>query len=65
MTARGPDDCVTDWVIDHPTTLKVFQQYGIDYSCGGKSLSFACEEQGLEVTGVLAALHEAIVGTDK
>ena len=65
MTQLGPDNCVTDWVIEHPETLTVFQQHGIDYSCGGKSLSFACEEQGLEVDGVLEALHIAVDGTEE
>ena len=60
MTLLGPDDCVTDWIIEHPETLKVFEQHSIDYSCGGKSLAFACKEQGLQLDIVLEALWQAI-----
>jgi iron-sulfur cluster repair protein YtfE (RIC family) len=27
---------VPDWIIEHPSTLSVFQEFGIDYCCGGK-----------------------------
>ena len=46
---------VPDWVIEHPETLAVFQELGIDY-CGGKSLGFACRQQGLDEEAVLAKL---------
>lgn len=62
MTQLGLEDGVTDWIIEHPETLKVFEQHSIDYSCGGKSLAFACKEQGLEVEAVMRALREAIEG---
>ncbi len=47
---------VPDWVIEHPETLAVFQELGIDYCCGGKSLGFACRQQGLDAEAVLAKL---------
>lgn len=50
------DSSVPDWVIEHPETLAVFQKLGIDYCCGGKSLEFACREQGLDVDAVLKSL---------
>lgn len=53
---------VPDWVIDHPEALAVFQELGIDCSCGGKSLGFACREQGLSEKRVLSKLHEVING---
>jgi regulator of cell morphogenesis and NO signaling len=53
---------VPAWIIDHPGTLFVFQELGIDYSCGGKSLEFACREQGLPEQNVLSKLHEVING---
>jgi iron-sulfur cluster repair protein YtfE (RIC family) len=52
----GPDTGVIDWVAEHPETLAVLDAYGIDYCCGGKSLAFACREQGLDTRAVLAVL---------
>ena len=54
------DSSVPDWVIEHPETLAVFQNLGIDYCCGGKSLEFACREQGLDVDTVLKSLFWSI-----
>jgi iron-sulfur cluster repair protein YtfE (RIC family) len=51
------DTSVSDWVIEHPETLTIFQQLGIDYTCGGKSLAYACRQQGLDEQAVLAKLH--------
>jgi iron-sulfur cluster repair protein YtfE (RIC family) len=41
VTPCDLDTSVPDWVIEHPDTLTVFQQLGIDYCCGGKSLGYA------------------------
>lgn len=54
---------VPDWLIDHPQTLAVFERYGIDYNCGGKSLEYACRERGLSPQEVLAALRQAVKGS--
>lgn len=54
------EDPVTDWVIDHPETEAVFQEMGIDYHCGGKSLEYACREQGLDVQRVLGIVRGTI-----
>lgn len=54
------DSSVPDWVIEYPETLAVFQNLGIDYSCGGKSLEFACREQGLNADAVLKSLLRSI-----
>jgi iron-sulfur cluster repair protein YtfE (RIC family) len=48
------DTSVPDWVIDHPETLAVLQELGIDTCCGGKSLGFACRQRGLDGEAVLA-----------
>lgn len=56
MTACDLDSSVPDWIIDHPETLAVFQEWEIDYSCGGKSLEYACRERGLDAQVVLSAL---------
>lgn len=60
MTACDLDTSVPDWIIDHPETLGVFQEMGIDYSCGGKSLEYLCVNRGLDANQVLKRLHEAI-----
>ena len=62
MTECSPETSAPDWIIDYPDTLAVFQELGIDYSCGGKSLGFACREQALPVQHVLAKLHDVING---
>lgn len=60
MTACTLDSSVPDWVIEHPETFTVFQTLGIDSSCGGKSLEFACQEQGLKPQDVLALLLRSL-----
>lgn len=62
MTECTLETSVPEWIIDHPKTLTVFQEFGIDYSCGGKSLEFECREQGLNEQSVLSKLHEIIDG---
>lgn len=62
MTESSLETSVPDWVIDHPETLAMFQELGVDFSCGGKSLGFACREQGLSEQYVLSKLHEVING---
>jgi len=54
------DSSVPDWIIEHPETLAVFQELGIDYCCGGKSLAYACREQRLDAEVVLKKLWEQI-----
>jgi len=56
MTSCDLDTSVPDWVIDHPETLAVFRELGIDCSCGGKSLAYACRERGLDAEVVLSKL---------
>lgn len=43
-----------------PASVRVFQQYGIDFCCGGgKTLAQACEEKGVPVERVLARVEQA------
>ena len=51
------DTPVPDWVIEHPESLTVFQELGIDYCCGGKSLAYACRDRGLDAAAVLTRLQ--------
>jgi regulator of cell morphogenesis and NO signaling len=60
MTACDLDTSVPDWIIDHPETTAVFRELGIDCSCGGKSLAYACQQQGLEPEQVLARLLRCV-----
>lgn len=46
----------TDWVIDHPQTTPLFDRHGVDYSCAGKSLRYACRQAGVEPEAFLAEL---------
>jgi regulator of cell morphogenesis and NO signaling len=54
------DSPVPDWIIEHPATLAVFQEFGIDYSCGGKSLAYACRQEGLDDRVVLLKLLDCL-----
>lgn len=56
MSECDLDTSVPDWVIDHPETLAVFQELGIDTCCCGKSLAYACIQQGLDEQAVLKKL---------
>lgn len=62
MTDCSLESSVPDWIIDHPETLQVFEKWGIDFSCGGKSLLYACQQQGLDEDEVLRELHRSIEG---
>ena len=54
---------VREIALEHPTSIRVFEQYGIDYCCGGrKPLSEACAARSLEVDAVIAALETAAAG---
>ena len=54
------DTTVPVWIIEHPETLGVFQEFGIDYSCGGKSLGYVCDQKGMDRMMVLERLHRTI-----
>lgn len=60
MTDCTLDTSVVDWIIDHPESMPVFVDLGIDCSCGGKSLEYACLSAGLVPAEVLARLQKEI-----
>ena len=60
MSDADLDLSVADWVIDYPGAAAVFETLGIDYCCGGRSLGYACRQQGLDPAAVLRQLEEAI-----
>jgi regulator of cell morphogenesis and NO signaling len=51
------DSSLPDWLIDVPASAAVFAQYGLDTSCGGKSLDYVCRQAGLDPEQVLAELR--------
>lgn len=51
---------VRDIALENPTSIRVFEKFGIDYCCGGrKPLAQACEERSLQPSAVLAAIEAA------
>ena len=49
---------VADIASSFPSSVRVFQQHGIDFCCGGKtSLAVACQEQGVPVADVVLAIE--------
>ena len=60
MSECDLDTSVPDWVIEHPATLTVFQELGIDCCCAGKSLAFACHQRGLDPQAVLTELRSCL-----
>src|SRR5262249_13957287 len=51
---------VAEIAVQHPTTVRVFERFGIDYCCGGrKPLEQACNELQLSLEQVLEKLQEA------
>jgi regulator of cell morphogenesis and NO signaling len=56
---------VREIALEQPTSIRVFEQFGIDYCCGGrKPLAEACTEGSLEMDAVIAALEAAAKTTD-
>jgi regulator of cell morphogenesis and NO signaling len=54
---------VRDIALEQPSSIRVFEQYGIDYCCGGrKPLAEACAAKNLEVDAVIATLEAAAKG---
>jgi len=58
MTATSKT--VREIALEQPSSIRVFEHYGIDYCCGGrKPLAEACAVGNLEVDKVIAALEAA------
>jgi regulator of cell morphogenesis and NO signaling len=58
MTATSKT--VREIALEQPSSIRVFEHYGIDYCCGGrKALAEACAARNLEVDTVIAALEAA------
>jgi regulator of cell morphogenesis and NO signaling len=51
---------VREIALEQPSSIRVFERFGIDYCCGGrKPLADACGERNLKVADVIAALESA------
>ncbi len=58
-------DTVREIALNQPSSIRVFEQFGIDYCCGGrKPLAIACTEQDIEFGSLLAALEAAVEKPD-
>src|SRR5664280_1756420 len=56
---------VREIALEQPSSIRVFEQFGIDYCCGGrKPLADACLAGNLEVERVIAALEAAAKTAD-
>jgi regulator of cell morphogenesis and NO signaling len=53
-------ETVREIALGRPSSIRVFEQFGIDYCCGGrKPLAEACAANHVEVDAVIAALEAA------
>jgi regulator of cell morphogenesis and NO signaling len=51
---------VREIALETPVSIRVFEQFGIDYCCGGRiPLDEACANKGLAIAEVIAALEKA------
>jgi regulator of cell morphogenesis and NO signaling len=54
---------VREIALEQPSSIRVFEQYGIDYCCGGREpLAEACAPRDIQVDAVIAALEVAATG---
>jgi regulator of cell morphogenesis and NO signaling len=50
---------VREIALENPTSIRVFESFGIDYCCGGRRpLAEACAEKNLSLDSVIAALEQ-------
>lgn len=60
MSPIDPSTTVGQLVADRPGRARVFEQFGLDYCCGGKTtLREACVVRGVDPQDVVRALHQA------
>lgn len=55
------DSSLPDWLIDAPASAAVFKRFGLDTSCGGKSLEYVCCQAGIDPRRVLHELKIACI----
>jgi iron-sulfur cluster repair protein YtfE (RIC family) len=65
MNTIDMDASVPDVVIDHPALLRLFEELGVEFTCGGKSLRTACLERGLNPIAVARQCEELLRGASE
>ena len=59
MSSIDIERTVGELVTERPSNSRIFEEFGIDYCCGGKiPLSEACAEKGVSTDEVLRKLEE-------
>lgn len=59
------DSHVSAVATEMPATIRIFQEHGIDFCCGGKRpLAEACADRGLDVDVLVARLRGTVTGAD-
>ena len=56
----GLETSLADWAVDHPEIVPLMERMGLDYTCGGRSLEWACLRCGLNPTMVLREFDEQL-----
>ena len=57
MTTITENSTVGEVASSFPASIPVFQQFGIDFCCGGnKTLADVCRDKGLSVDGLIAGV---------
>lgn len=51
---------VHEWIAEYPQARRYFEELGIDTSCGGVSLDYACRQRDLDPTIVMARLKSRL-----
>ena len=61
MIGLEPTRTIKEIVVDDYRTAAVFQQYGLDFCCGGgATVERACEKKGINVNDLLTDLHQVL-----
>lgn len=59
VTVISPDRLVGELVVENPNRSRVFEQFGIDYCCGGRqTLAAACAKAKVDLERIAALLEE-------
>jgi len=62
----NPETTVREIAAHHPQTLEVFDEYGIDYCCGGGDrLADATASRGIDLSTLVERLEQSIARTPK
>jgi iron-sulfur cluster repair protein YtfE (RIC family) len=54
------DSSVPDLLVEYPRLFHLWQELGIEYTCGGKSLLTACRDRGLDPKRVVSMSEQLL-----